>query len=343
MARMRALAGWCSAAVAAGFVAVSAGAAGERPSGADGAELVWLDLGPVECTGDALVPAGTLDGYHTYRLHVRMHTYDSVNLVSTGSASRHGDMEAAPLFFPETQPFQHPAGSNMPPTGELKAAAASVGVCIDVDSYFVLGAPGAEMFFYNEPSPSDWGAALNMIWLGIPKQFGVIDPTLFGDDAWYGWIMQITVPPGTPINGQLVLGFGDANLGTRGGLVLFDVPPLSGEGASGKSSLGGLRASALDADASGFIDAADVATVLGAWGKCSADCLADVNRDRRVNQSDLAAVLRPLGYTTDLMDKVAWRDAMAAFNADELQLMLPGRDARTTKKHLKLLYKAMKG
>ncbi|MCA9293398.1 MAG: hypothetical protein KDA20_06260 [Phycisphaerales bacterium] len=344
MARMQQVTGWCAALAACSWVAVSAGARGKAPSGADGAELVWLDLGPVDCSSDPLIPKGMLDGYHTYRLYVRMHTYDSVNLVATGPVARTDQFPAvAPIFFPETQPFQHPAGGNTAPTEDLKIAAARIGVCIDADSYFVLGEPGAEMYFVNEPSPDSWGAALDVVWLGVPKQFGVIDPNLFGDNAWYGWIMQITVPPDTPVNGQLAMGFGDARLGTRMQIDVWDVPPLPGRNSSGKSSLGGRRATALDADGNGFLGMMDVATVLDAWGKCDATCRADVNDDGRVNQTDLAAVLRPMGLDPATMDKQAWREAVGELNDSELALLMPDRDVRSARKHLKRLYKALKG
>ena len=332
-------------AVALGLIAVSVGDAArldKRPSGADGAQLVWLDHGPVACDGDQFIPAGTLDGYHTYRLYVRMEIEDAVNVVSTGARSRIDREVVAPLFFPEVRPFQHPAGSNTPPGETMSRAAAQVGICIDADSYFALGAPGATMYFVNEPSPGDWGEALDMVWLGVPKDFGAVDAEVFGDDARYVMIMQVILPPGTPITGGLRIGFGDWQLRTRPANADFDVPPLPAPGSSGRSALGA-STPLPDATQDTFVTLDDVAEVLSAWGKCRRHCAADFNGDRKVNRRDLASVLRALGHEPDHTDKATWRNAMRELNSGALATIMHDRSASRARKHLKRLFKAYKG
>ncbi len=314
-----------------------------RPSGADGASLVWLDLGPVDCTGDVMIDEAQLAGYHTYRLYVRMEIEDSVNLVATGASAKIDDQAIAPMFFPETQPFQHPAGGNAAPTDAWVNAAAEAGICLQSDSYFVLGAPRAQMYFINEPSPQDWGEALDVVWLGIPKQFGQIDEALFGDAQYYAWIMQITIPPGTPINGQFRVGFGDKSLGTRMELDTFDVPPLPILNTTGRSELGGQSTETLDANDDRFLGIEDVAQVLKSWGRCARGCQADIDGNRKVDHRDLAAVLRPIGLVPEQMDKAAWRDAVATLNEGPLSQTMPFRKRGRIRKDLKRLYKAIKG
>lgn len=160
---------------------------GQQPGGDLPVIARWLPVPITNCDGE-------LDGYRSADLYLGYRELPEVIGITSdpilGLRVEGGEF------------YQHPLGTNRPPTGDIGEFVP----CALYDSYVTIGE--TRPFFTPTFGAPAWGSSVGAEWFASPGTTpeSIVDPGRFGDDRTYVRIGRFTVPAGaTFVGGQLEL------------------------------------------------------------------------------------------------------------------------------------------